>query len=291
MKRFVWIVLSKVAAIVQGVPLVLSPQTIGPFRGDTAAKRAVGRLARWTMRRSRAVVVRDDRSRDAVRAAVPGVEPAYAVDVAFALPWTPPPPVPGKPRIGVNVSGLLWRGGYTGKDEFGLGFDYRALMTGLIETLLAAGDCTVELIAHVNGDGTSPDDDGAVADELAARWPALVRVPGFASPSAAKSHIAGLDALVAARMHACIAAFSAGVPVVPVSYSRKFEGLFGSLGYTRLVPHSGVGTEAALAMILSALRERAAVKSEVAVGLAQVEARLDAYREVLRSLLSEINHK
>jgi polysaccharide pyruvyl transferase WcaK-like protein len=28
-------------------------------------------------------------------------------------------------------------------------------------------------------------------------------------------------------MHACIAAFSSGVPVFPLAYSRKFNGLFG----------------------------------------------------------------
>ena len=283
-KRFTWLVLSKVAAIAQRVPLVLSPQTIGPFRGETAAKRTLGRLAVWTMRRARAVTVRDDRSRDAVRDVAPGVDPVYSVDVAFALPWTPPPPHPGV-RIGLNVSGLLWRGGYTGRGEFDLGYDYRALMTGVIEVLLARGDCKVELIAHVNGYRASPDDDGAAADELAATYPALVRVPDFASPSAAKSHIAGLDLLVAARMHACIAAFSAGVPVVPVSYSRKFEGLFGSLGYIRLVPHTGMATDAARALIVAAVDDREAIAAEVAHGLTQVEARLDAYRAVLRDVL------
>ena len=285
-KRFAWIVLSKVATIARGVPLVFAPQTIGPFTGGSVAKRGLGRLAAWTMRRARAVVVRDDRSLEPVRAA--GVEPVYGVDVAFSLPWTPAPPHAGRPRIGINVSGLLWRGGYTGRDEFGLGYDYRALMTGLIEALLAADDCTIELICHVNGFAASPDNDGTAADELAAAYPALVRVPDFASPSAAKSHISGLNALVAARMHACIAAFSSGVPVVPVSYSRKFEGLFGSLGYTRVVPHTGMETAAALAFTLAALGDRAALKAEVAHGLTQVAARLDAYRAVLRRLFAEI---
>ena len=286
-KRFAWIVLSKVAAITQRVPLVLSPQTIGPFFGPTAAKRALGRLAFWTMRRARAVVVRDDRSRDAVRAVVPGVEPVYSVDVAFALPWTPAPPHSGL-RIGLNISGLLWRGGYTGRNEFDLGYDYKALMTGVIEALLARGDGAVELICHVNGYAASPDNDGAVADELAARYPALIRVADFASPSAAKSHIAGLDFLVGARMHACIAAFSSGAPVVPVSYSRKFEGLFGSLGYGRVVPHTGMATDAALAAVLAAIDARDAVRGEVADGLRQVEARLDAYRAVLRDVLRAV---
>lgn len=288
LKRFAWIIASKIAVIGARVPLVFSPQTIGPFVGETAAKRALNRLASWSLRRARSVVVRDARSAEAVRAIVPGVEPVYAVDVAFALTWTAPPPSPGLPRIGVNVSGLLWHGGHTGRGEFGLGYDYKALMTALIEALLARGDVLVELICHVNGEPGSNEDDGAVADLLAARYPALVRVPNFASPSVAKSHIAGLDALVAARMHACIAAFSSGVPVVPVSYSRKFEGLFGSLNYDRLVPFTGMGTEAALAFILAALDEREVMRAEVAAGLRAVEARLEAYRDVMRALFRSL---
>jgi len=288
-KRYAWIILSKVVTLTRGVPLVFSPQTIGPFAGGTAAKRRLNALARWAMRRSRAVVVRDRKSFDAVAALVPGVSPVYAVDVAFALPWTQPPPSRGLPRIGVNVSGLLWHGGHTGKGEFGLGYDYKALMTGVIEGLLARGDVAVELICHVNGYAGSNEDDGAVADDLTGRYPALVRIPDFASPSAAKSHIAGLDALVAARMHACIAAFSSGVPVVPVSYSRKFEGLFGSLGYDRLVPHTGMPTDAAIAFVLDAIDRRHTLKSEVAQGLTQVKARLDAYRAVLRDLFAAVS--
>lgn len=290
LKRFGWIVLTKVIAIAARVPLIFSPQTIGPFVGATAAKRALGRVARWTMRRARAVVVRDDQSFAAVRTLVREVDPVFAVDVAFALPWTPATRSAGLPRIGINVSGLLWRGGYTGRNEFDLGYDYKALMTAVIESLLA-DDWSVELICHVNGPAISPDSDGAVADEIAARYPALVRVPDFASPSAAKSHISGLDLLIAARMHACIAAFSSGVPVIPVSYSRKFEGLFGSLGYTRVVPHTGMPTATAQAFILDAIAQRGAVKTEVAAGLTQVAARLDAYRAVLRDVFTEIAAK
>lgn len=289
LRRYKWIVLGKVVALLRGRPLLFSPQTIGPFNGETATKRALNRLARWTMRRARAVVVRDAKSADAVRAVVPGVEPVYAVDVAFALPWDAPAPHGGRPRVGLNVSGLLWNGGHTGKHEFGLGYDYKALMTAAIEALLARGDCTIELICHVNDSGTT-EDDGRVADEIARTWPALVRVPDFASPSAAKSHIAGLDFLVGARMHATIAAFSSGVPVVPVSYSRKFEGLFGSLGYQRLVPWTGMGTNAALALILDGFEKRATLKAEIAQGLTTVNARLDAYRMILGQLFSEVTN-
>lgn len=287
-RRYKWQLWAKLVALARGVPLIFAPQTIGPFLGGTLVKRALNRLARLAMRRARAVVVRDAKSAEAVRAEVPGIEPVYAVDVAFALPWDQPAPRDGGPlRVGLNVSGLLWNGGHTGKGEFKLGYDYTTLITALIERLLARGDSTVELICHVNDFGSN-EDDGRVADEIAARWPALVRVPDFATPSAAKSHIAGLDFLSGARMHATIAAYSSGVPVVPVSYSRKFEGLFGSLGYDWLVPHVGMDSTRGIALILEAFDRRADLRAEIASGLGKVEARLDAYRTVLASLLSGI---
>ena len=44
-----------------------------------------------------------------------------------------------------------------------------------------------------------------------------------------------MNFFVGARMHACIAAFSSGVPTVPMAYSRKFTGLFTeTLGYNCL---------------------------------------------------------
>ncbi len=287
-KRYLAILIAKALTIVHGVPLLLSPQTIGPFTRDTALKKLFDAIAFWTMRRSRAVVVRDAKSADAVRQFTPGVEPIYSVDVAFALPWTPAPSTPGRRRVGLNISGLLWNGGHRGRHEFGLGYDYKALMTALIEALLARDDCTIELVCHVNGYPGSPEDDGTVADALAARWPQLVRVPDFASPSEAKSHISGLDFLVAARMHACIAAFSSGIPVVPVSYSRKFEGLFGSLGYDHLVPHTGMATEAALAFILDAMERGDALKATIATSSEQVKLRLEAYRGALRALFGSL---
>ena len=288
LKRFAWIVLTKVVVINRGVPLIFSPQTIGPFLGGTAAKRALGRLAAWTVRRARQVVVRDDQSIAAVRTLVREVEPVFAVDVAFALPWTPAPCSTGRPRIGLNVSGLLWQGGHTGRNEFNLGYDYKTLMIGVIEHLLAAKAYTVELICHVNAPHSLAESDGAVADKLAAHYPELVRVADFTSPSAAKSHISGLDLLIGARMHACIAAFSSGVPVVPISYSRKFEGLFGSLIYKRLVPCTGMTTVAAKVFVIDAIGQREDLKNEVADGLKQVSARLDTYRAVLHRLFTDI---
>ena len=56
--------------------------------------------------------------------------------------------------------------------------------------------------------------------------PNLILSPLFLDPIVAKSYIAGMDFFMGARMHSTIAAFSSEVPVFPMAYSRKFNGLF-----------------------------------------------------------------
>ena len=268
-KRFAYIISTKELCLLHGVPLAFAPQTIGPF-----SRQPHSRLAQHVMEKAIAVFARDPMSYEAIGRMAPAARRFQAIDVAFALPFTPRPKGPGT-RVGINVSGLLYAGGYSGANEFGLTVDYRAFTEKLIEALLAKG-VTVELIAHVNTH-VARDDDGTACDELKARYPDVVRVPAFASPSDAKSYISGLDFLVAARMHASIAAWSSGVPVVPVSYSRKFEGLYGALSYPWLVPAKGFSTEQALAFTLDALDRRAELSSDIARGQPAVDAGLEAY--------------
>src|SRR3546814_2882687 len=104
-------------------------------------------------------------------------------------------------------------------------------MRAFVRGLTARKDVEVHLISHATSNRDVRDDDGQAADRFAAEFPGTIRVPDFAGPCEAKSYISSLDYLVAGRMHACIAAFSSGTPVMPVAYSRKFSGLFGTLGY------------------------------------------------------------
>ena len=148
----------------------------------------------------------------------------------------------------------------------------------------------MQLICHVNSDALPQDDDRRVAQKLAEEFPGVVQVAAFASPSAAKSYISGLDFLIAARMHACIAAFSSGVPVIPVAYSRKFTGLFeGVLEYTHLVPVTGMDAEGALAFTLDRLERRNALAADIARGVAKVSDLLDLYRRELTALFTRVS--
>lgn len=280
-KRFGFLWLTKLGALLRGKPLLLSPQTIGPF-----SRQPYRALAAFAMARAAAVVARDPLSFDVARAMVPSARVVQSVDVAFALPFSRRPKrADGRIAIGVNVSGLLCNGGYAGGNEYGLDVDYEALMRAFIGELVTRPDVAVSLVTHVNAPHMPSDDDGAAADRFAAMFPGVERVPDFASPSEAKSWISGLDFLVAGRMHACIAAFSSGVPVVPVAYSRKFSGLFeGMLGYSHLVPVKGLDTEAALAFLLDRLARRDELARAIADGNARVDVALGRYRAELERL-------
>ena len=271
-KRFLYIAATKLLTVLRGVPLILSPQTIGPF-----SRQPHSAFAAWAIRKATAVFTRDPLSTAAARKLAPSATITEAVDVAFALPFTQAAKVSGKVRVGLNVSGLLFNGGYTGKNEFDIEVDYAELTRSLIVAFTARDDVQVELICHVNAKHMPLDDDGAAADRLAAEYPGVVRVPDFADPSAAKSYISGLDFLVGGRMHATIAAYSSGVPVVPISYSRKFEGLFGGLDYPWLVPVRGRNTAEAVAFVLDAFERRDEMAGDIARGTPIIEAGLERY--------------
>ncbi len=277
-KRFGFMHLTKEMALARGVPLMFSPQTIGPF-----TRQPYKHLAARTMNRAKAVVARDPQSLAAAQDLAPRARVLRSVDVAFRLPFDAPPPPGPRAKVGINVSGLLFNGGYSGGNAFGLDIDYPALMRSFIAALAARDDVETHLICHVNSERLPRDDDGRVADLLAAEFPGVVRAPNFPSPSAAKSYIAGLQFLVAGRMHACIGAFSAGVPVAPIAYSRKFSGLFeGVLGYPYQVPVKGMSTDQALAYLLDCFERRSELADAVAQGNVRVASALDAYDQELR---------
>jgi len=270
-KRFAYMIATKALTVARGVPLILSPQTIGPF-----SRQPHSAAAAWACRRADAVFARDPLSLAAMAKLAPTARTIEAVDVAFVLPFEPRPRGGDRIKVGLNVSGLLYSGGYSGANEFGIEVDYRALTDQLIAAWTARPDVELHLIPHVNS-ALPRDDDRAVADTLAARHPGIIRPADFTSPSDAKSYISGLDFLTGARMHATIAAWSSGTPVVPISYSRKFEGLFGGLDYPWLVPARGRSTEIAAKFIFDAFERRAELAADIARGQPIVEAGIERY--------------
>jgi colanic acid/amylovoran biosynthesis protein len=283
-RRFRLQIASKIAVLIARRPLVLSPQTIGPFNG---------RWARWlacqVMKRCTAVFARDGLSRDYLRSIAVGVRAMEAIDVAFKLPYEKPARESEAPvRVGLNVSGLLFSGGYEGSNQFGLTIDYPALVRSLLKTWTAMPDVEVWLIPHVLADRVPRDDDRVAIKALQAEFPTAMVAPEFASPSAAKSFVSGLDFVTGARMHACIAAFSSSVPVVPLAYSRKFKGLFDSLGYPWLADGQAMTTDEAERAILNGFSQRHALANDIARASETVQRHLSTYESYLTELIQQV---
>jgi polysaccharide pyruvyl transferase WcaK-like protein len=283
-KRIRNMLLAKSLVHAAGRPLVLSPQTMGPFSRPWARRAALA-----SIRRCEAVFTRDALSTAFLREAGYTGPVGEATDVALRLPYAAPVPRPpgGPVRVGINVSGLLMNGGYTGRNMFGLKADYPALMHALVRRFAALPGCEVHLVPHVISDGQPVEDDHRASVALAAEIPGVVVAPRFGHPSEAKSYIAGLDFFLGARMHACIAAFSSGVPVVPIAYSRKFAGLFGSLGYGETLDCQTLPAEEIEARALAAFERRDALRSSAAAALARGLEKLGPYEDCLVGLLAD----
>lgn len=270
--------LTKAAAVAARRPLVLAPQTLGPFsRSGTLAARLVTRC-------STAVFCRDAASVDfCARKASAKV----VADLAFALPWDLwPESADTRCRIGVNVSGLL---AHARPDDRYFVPGYREYVAALLDSLTSRPDCEVHLVPHVVGlsEGTS-DEDYGIATKLAGQYPSIVLPERFTDPRAAKSYISGLDLLVTSRMHAAIAAVSSGVPAVAVAYSRKFVDTFRTVGYDiPIVNLHETDPAAALDSTLAILAERHEFRVAAASAQERATKLLDQYVNELAELFAD----
>jgi len=202
-----------------GLPVVLGPQTIGPF--STAPGRALARLA---LRHAAAVFARDSTS-VAVSAGLGFPLRAPTTDVVFSLPV---PQVATIRDVILNVSGLLWQPNPHVDAE-----QYRAVCDNLARQLRESGR-TVTLLAHVVHSGND-DSDIAATHELAAMLDHDIEVVVPADLDDARTVIASGRAVIGSRMHACLNALSVGVPAVALAYSDKFVPLLGDLGWSHAV--------------------------------------------------------
>ena len=210
------------------IPLVIGPQTIGPFNASNNEERAANILKKCI-----AVLPRDFISYQYAEEISHRTDISLTCDLAFALPYHK---IDGpKDFVGINVSGLLWKDGVEKTDKhFKYKCDYREFTYELISFFTKINK-NVVLIPHVLSDRYA-------MDEIHRSFPGTRVAEFFSDPIKAKEYISGLDFFVGARMHATIAALSSGVAVLPVAYSRKFIGLYNTLEYPYVLDLTEKGT-------------------------------------------------
>ncbi|HFI0592390.1 TPA: polysaccharide pyruvyl transferase family protein [Streptococcus suis] len=220
-----------------GIPLVLAPQTYGPFYREKTKL-----YAKKVIENSKLTIARDEKSVAYLNGFTD--KKIYSVtDLAFILPYNTEKSLESKKiKIGINPSGLLSKNkveGTTLADPINV--DYDEYIKRLVEKLVENPNFEVHLIPHV-GDEAKFSFSG---------FKDVIYHDEFKTPIQAKSVISQMDVFIGARMHATIAAFSSGVATIPTSYSVKFEGLFGALGYNRVIDLKNMSTEDALEETLS----------------------------------------
>jgi colanic acid/amylovoran biosynthesis protein len=303
--RFELVALPKEITLRTGTPLVLLPQTYGPFTSGRLRQRAADIVRRATM-----AWARDEHSFNALLDLLGNdFDPdrhRSGVDMAFLLaPTAPPEPHAAASRkllarrqgeflAGVNVSGLLYND-TAARERYSLKLDYRQLAIRLVDELLDDGDVVVVLVPHVVVASGNVESDLDACLHLRAQIPSARRqrvlvAPEFREPGEAKWLIGQLDWFCGTRMHATIAGLSSGVPTAAVAYSPKTQGVFETCGAGAAVADP---RRARLEPVLDVLRtswhERDNGRAALGRALPMVQAtgrdQFDAIAEALTSAL------
>lgn len=241
----------KLMCLDMGIPLVLMPQTFGPFRSESSRS-----IAAEVFSRAAIVGTREAACLDEIHSLCPEIDSRRIVlspDVAFLLDPAPLPlPAAAEqhlasgagPLIAINVSGLL----YFGQRDFGLFADQRELSIRMVRWALKQPAARVLLVAHVvpapgaqaGGSPTSDRTDTAACQHLLTQLTDEERtrvdfLEGVESPATAKHAMARCDFFVGARMHAYIGATSQATPGALLAYSKKAEGTTSTIGISDAV--------------------------------------------------------
>jgi len=241
-RRFDLISQPKKIALREKRPLILLPQTYGPFREKKNRK-----LAADILRQSHSAWARDTHSFDVLvdllGADFDRSRHRCGVDVAFLLPALRPVAIEraleswlaeeGTEVVGLNVSGLIYNGGHAAARQYGIKADYVSAVEQLVEKILKTSNAKILLVPHVKVQPHECESDlracRRVIERFGSRAEGRLQVlEGDYNEMEIKWIIAQLQWFCGTRMHSTIAALSSGVPSAAISYSDKTRGVFGS---------------------------------------------------------------
>lgn len=281
--RFFSTTLLKFFAIKKCGNLILGPQTYGPFE-----HKIVKYIAKYILQKCDYIFSRDIYSSNIVKD-VANKECIEIIDVAFALPYKKQSNIlENKIKIGINVSGLLWNNDLNNK--LNLKVKYRDYIDQLISEYIKDSQYEVHLIPHVIAKEIV-DDDTFVLDLLKSKYPKCKVAPLFENPMSAKEYISSMDVFTGARMHATIAAFSSNTPVIPFSYSRKFEGLYDTLRYPYCINGKSLTTKEAIEKTKNYIARYQELKEVISNNSAIATIRIDKFKYILNNILSDLSDK
>lgn len=287
-RRFLKGSLPLITVAVLGRPYTLLPQTYGPFR-----YRASRWLAGALLRRATSIFTRDLNCEPTVLG-LSGRRVKFCPDVAFTLSAIEPSHVEYAPGnvdfskddlvVGVNVSGLLYMGGYTGRNMFGLRSEYRAMIDNLVDRLLVSTPAKILLVPHTFGSEREEEACASILKSASERHAGRVFMLTTPLNEREIKWVIGQTKLfVGSRMHACIAALSQCVPAVGLAYSDKFLGVFESAGVGEAnIDLRRADVPEVIYRTLLALERREDLASQLRARIPDIKAQIvEVFRELL----------
>lgn len=268
----------------KGCTMVLSPQTIGPFQSKLCRF-----VAHYMLNCCEKVFVRDHLSYQLCCKMGQKNKTREVIDVALALPYKKIEQKHDKINIGLNVSGLLYNDHC---NKFGLSINYQDFVHNSVRMLLEQ-NFRVHLISHVIIPDGKGEDDYIACNAVHKLFPDTILAPVYTSPIDVKGYIAGMDLFIGARMHATIAAISSEVPVIPIAYSRKVNGLYGNLNYPFFIDakNNNLTTDKALNLFNHYLSNIDKMKKNIEISRKIYSNYLDTYihdlTEIMKKLLTK----
>ena len=284
-------------------PLVLLPQTYGPFNSPRARQ-----IATQIVRGAAMAWARDERSFQSLCALLGDeFDPCRhycGVDLAFGLEAREPKEPPAvlsqwlqhcdAPVIGFNVSGLIYNDPEAALRRYGFKADYRRAVTEFLRRILRRTDCRVLLIPHVLTGPEYVESDSAACHAVAAELDGDARgrlfvLPSQYDPGETKSIISSTQWFCGTRMHSTIAGLSSGVPTAAIAYSLKTAGVFETCGQgDRVADPRVLATEEVVEHLWASWELRAEARQSLSHALPAVFSKVDHQLDRLAESLAQL---
>lgn len=278
-RRFDAIVLPKIIAVENNIPLILLPQTYGPFNPNGSEIK----IAQDLIKRSTLAYARDQYSfeymKELLGSAFNPETHKQGVDVAFLLPATPFDQVKAKGLIpereantevfGINVSGLIYNDPEAALNQYGIKVDYHQLLEKFITYVLANSDGDIWLVPHVLARFEHFESDAFACEKLKshftdAQQKRIKVVSGKYDQCEIKGVIAQCDWFTGTRMHSTVGSLSMMVPTAAIAYSGKTRGVFATAGQEdKVFDARKESTEDLLAQLINAWKLRNITRAEL----------------------------
>ena len=284
--RLLYVALPQILVLLLGKRLILMPQTLGPHQSRFAKA-----IARYILARAALVYSRDSMSLEEAKALLGHKADRdkfrYCPDLGFIVDPIPPSrteilglPEDGDPNsllIGMNISGLLFMGGYNRNNMFELKTEYATLVLNLIDFLILRKKAKILLVPHVYGAGKQHESDALVCKQayemLQDKYGDRIGLASGTYDQNEIKYVIGLCSFfIGSRMHACIAALSQNIPSVLVAYSDKFVRVMQTIGLEHVVTDPRrMDSAEILAIVEQAYDRRAQLRQQLEQKIPQVK--------------------